>query len=38
MMLNGDRFHASSAFLVIVNGAIDPTKHGIASHQPSILD
>ena len=37
MMLNDDRYHASSAFLVIVSGAIDPTAYGIASHQPSIV-
>ena len=37
MMLNDGRFHASRAFLVIVNGTIDPTTHGIASHHPSIV-
>ena len=37
MVLNNDRFQASRAFFVIVNGAIDPSAYGIASHQPSIV-
>jgi hypothetical protein len=36
-ILNLGEFHGQRAFLVIVRHVIDPTAHGIARHQPSIV-